>query len=185
MSNRTLILVDGENLVLRYESMLEAGNIPRQSVIHRQNAFVWNKGICHVYMLDVLRVCYFTTFVGDDAAVEDLENYIAGVEYDYTTVGNIQGSGTINPHVFKKARRSTKTKSVDINICTDALRHAYNRDVYRIVICSEDGDYVPLIREIMRQGVLAHVCAFSEGCHPTLKYVADDFSQLDEIFFDI
>lgn len=184
MSGKTIVLVDGENLILRYESLCRSGRIPKDDVVHRAGDFVWHPGICKVYALDILRVSFYSTFVGDDKALEEFKEFISNVKYQYssTTAENV-GSGTINPHIFKKSKRATKTKSVDINISIDALRNAYQRNAYRIILCSGDGDYLPLINEIMHQGTIVHVAAFSKGCHPSMKYAADDFTNLDEVFF--
>ncbi len=183
MTERTIVLVDGENLVNRFESLKNTGMIPKDDVVYQQGAFVWHEEVCHVCALDILRVSYYSTFVGDDNALEELCEFISAVNFSYSTSFDSTGSGTVNPHIFKKTKKSTKAKSVDISITIDALRHSYNRDIQRIIICSGDGDYQPLIKEIMRQGVIAHVAAFSDGCHPKMKYIADDFTNLDDIFF--
>lgn len=184
MTQATIILVDGENLVARYESMKADGLIPRTGVVHDPGCFVWHTNICHVYALDIMRVSYYSTFVGDDDGLEKYCEFISKVPFTYEISGSTTGNGTINPHIFKKTNRSTKAKSVDINITIDSLRHVSNRDVRRVILCSGDGDYQPLIKEIMHNGVIAHVAAFSNGCHPKMKYVADDFTELDDIFFE-
>ncbi len=95
-----------------------------------------------------------------------------------------RGSGTLNPHIFKKENRSQKTKSVDINITIDALRHTYNNSVDGIYLFSGDGDYLPLIKEIMRQGKQVTIGVFSKGFNSVLQYECDDFINLDQIFFE-
>ena len=42
-----------------------------------------------------------------------------------------------------------------------------------------DGDYIPLIQEIMRQGKQVIVGALSNGLNPKLRVVADNFIDLD------
>ena len=90
----------------------------------------------------------------------------------------------MHPRVFKKERRNQKSKSVDINICTDALRHVYNKSCNSVYLLSEDGDYLPLVEEIMRQGVSVHLAAFSDGLNEDLMYAVDDFTDLDLLFFE-
>lgn len=184
MTESTIILIDGENLVTRFETMKSEGLIPKIDVVYRPECFVWHKDICQVGDLDILRVSYYSTFVGDDIKLEEYSEFIANVPYNYRADRTKFGSGTVNPHIFKKTKRGTQAKSVDISIAIDALRHVHNRDVSRVIICSGDGDYQPLVKEVMRNGVTAHVAAFSNGCHPKMKYVADDFTNLDEIFFE-
>ena len=53
-----------------------------------------------------------------------------------------------------------------------------------IAIFSGDGDYIPLIEEIMRQGIETQVFAFSSGCNSQLRYVPDDFIEIDKYFLD-
>ena len=88
--------------------------------------------------------------------------------------------GTLNPHVFKKKRQGTK--SVDINICVDATRHVSQSGLVTVVLVTGDGDYLPLIQELMRRGVDVEVQALSDGCHSELKYVPDSFRDLDRHF---
>ncbi|QYJ96528.1 NYN domain-containing protein [Shewanella alkalitolerans] len=182
--SKTIMLIDGENLVLRFDALVKAGRTPKSDVVYRDGIFIWSDGLCGVYAWDMMRVSYYSTFVGDDDALEELCRFISATKFTYEIDAQNTGRGTLNPHIFKKTKRSTKAKSVDINITIDALRHAYARDVERIIICSGDGDYQPLISEIMRQGVIAHVAAFSDGCHPKMRYIADDFTDLDEIYFE-
>lgn len=47
---------------------------------------------------------------------------------------------------------------------------------------SADGDYLPLIQEIMRQGKQVNLGAFSSGLNPQLPVAVDNFYDLDEIF---
>jgi len=184
MAQKTIILVDGENLVFRFKSLCDQGRNPRDDVLCREDTYVWHPSITSNWLFGILRVSYYTTYVGDDPAVDQLCIELSNISYLYILGGGIIGNGTINPHVFKKNKKSTKTKSVDINLTIDALRHAHKHDVERIILCSGDGDYLPLVKEIMRYGVIASVAAFSDGCHPSMKHVPDDFIDLDEIFFE-
>ena len=184
MSDKTTILIDGENLLVRYEAMIANGATPKSDTIHKPGVFVWTHEITKMFLYDLIRVSLYTTFVGDERAILDINNEIASLQYKFTTPSGVRGSGSVNPHVYKKERKSVKTKSVDINISIDALRHVYNRDVDKVFIISGDGDYIPLIQEIMRQGISVSIGALSDGCHPALEHIPDDFYNLDEIFFE-
>lgn len=91
---------------------------------------------------------------------------------------NGRGSGRLCPHVLKKEKNSQKTKSVDINITTDTLRHTYNDSLDTLFLLSGDGNYIPLIQEVMRQGKRVAVGAFSNGLNQTLLHIADGFLDL-------
>ena len=187
MDYRTLILVDGENLVARYEAMLSDGRAPRagDEVIHEQGRFLWRPGLPMWQTQDVVRVTYFTTVIGDEPAIAALEDLISRTGYEFVPrdIATRQ-AGFLCPRVFKKPKANYKNKSVDLNIAIDALRHAYSRSVDRIVILSGDGDFVPLIEEVMRQGVQVVSGGFSNGLSPNLSRVADEFIDLDPHFLD-
>jgi len=46
-----------------------------------------------------------------------------------------------------------------------------------------DGDYLPLVREVMRQGIHVTTAALSSGLTPELRRAADEFVDLDKQFF--
>lgn len=182
MSDRTVILVDGENLVLRFQAMIDAGYKQKPDVVYQKDDFVWHPRITHVYNFEAVRASYYVTKVGDDVAIHNLKTAISKIPYQYSqTTG--WGSGRLNPRVYKKQEKTKKTKSVDINITVDALRHTYSNSADIIYLLTGDGDYLPLVEEIMRQGKQAWVGAFSSGLHPDLMHVPDDFIDLDKFFF--
>lgn len=183
---RTLVLVDGENITRRYEETLKANpSVQRISkrVHHERGAFVWARNILTDPRYgDVIRVSYFTTVQGNDESIAALEAKLSEVPFIAGRPG-FPSAGRLVPHVFKREKGTHKNKSVDINLTIEALRHAYNRSVDQVVILSGDGDYVPLIKEIMRQGVKVYVGAFQSGLSPQLKTAADAFIDLDDFFF--
>ena len=183
MLNKTLILIDGENLVLRYQAMLEEGKEPVSGVLHKTDSFIWHGLIPAVSNWDIIRISYYTTKVGDDDSIMNLRKEISMIEYSFYNNMSENRIGTINPHIFKKGSRTYRNKSIDINITIDALRHTYNNSIDTIYLLSGDGDYLPLIEEIMKQGKSVFIGAFSNGLNPALEYTSDDFINLDEIFF--
>ena len=187
MEYRTIILVDGENLRLRYEAMLGQGYVEKRGagVIHTPGLFLWSSGLTLWQQQEIVRVSYFTTIVGDDDAVSSLEDRISKTNYVFVPRdGAGQRSAFLCPRVFKKTKKGFSNKSADINITIDALRHAYNRSVDRIAILSGDGDFEPVVREVMRHGVQVIVGAFSNGLNPILPRVADGFLDLDRRFVE-
>ena len=180
---RTVILADGENLFCRYQEMAEEGRIKKDKVIYHKDGLVWHPDITQVCSLDLLRASYYTTLVGSEDKLDEFRKQLAREIYAFKYSGGAWGSGTLCPRVFKKEKKKSKTKSVDINITIDALRHTYNNSVDIIFLLTGDGDYIPLIKEIMRQGKLVILGAFSSGLNPDLSHIVDDFFSLDDMFF--
>jgi len=61
----------------------------------------------------------------------------------------------------------------DVGITIDAIRTSPNIDV--IVLCSGDGDYIPLVEYLRNQGKRVEVIAFGRTTSSKLKEVADEF----------
>jgi len=175
-----MVFVDGENLCIRYENMVKEGWNPKPVVQHERGCFVWYRGLIFKWPMDVLRVSYYTTVACDDVALRELQDRIGELHW----LRADQYGGRVVPRVFKKAEQGEKNKSVDVNICVDVLRHCYNGDVDSIVLVSGDGDYLPLIREVMRRGTQVYVSAFSKGMNPELLRTVDGFAYLDRNFFE-
>lgn len=64
----------------------------------------------------------------------------------------------------------------DVGIVIDAVRTAPNVDV--IVLCSGDGDFIPLVEYLKAQGKRVEVIAFGKTTSAKLKEVADEFIDL-------
>ncbi len=65
----------------------------------------------------------------------------------------------------------------DVGIVIDAIRTAQALDV--IVLCSGDGDFIPLVDYLKNQGKRVEVAAFGRTTSLKLKEVADEFIDLD------
>ncbi len=174
-----IAFIDGENLLFRYQAMLADGRRPRPEVTHRPNAFVWSSRIFSYTSFEFLRATYYTAVVGDDSYVLDLASAIQS-----TTFAKNGGRGALHASVFKKDARSQKTRSVDINITIDALRHTHRDHADEFFVVTGDGDFVPLVETVMREGKYVHVLALSSGLSPRLQTVGDNFWLLDEHFFE-
>lgn len=80
---KSVMLVDGENLVLRYQEMLNDKNIiKKESNIYIKDSFVWNKQITELFQVDVFRIKYFTSQTGSDEDIETLKKKISQIQYD-------------------------------------------------------------------------------------------------------
>lgn len=177
---KVMFFVDGENLSARFQAMISGGRRPLPGVTTEgDKSFLWSSGFTRHSLWQVIRVSYYTTFVGSHDEMNEFSRVIASTRYEFSG-----GFGFLSPHVFKKEKRGDKVKSVDINLVTDMLRHAFNHSSEEICILSGDGDYLPAIREAMRQGVRVYVGALSSGLNPALKTVADEFYDLDSLCFE-
>lgn len=181
---KTIMLIDGENLVARYQDMLKDGRKPKNEVVHEKDIFVWHPNIFFGTVNDVVRVAFYQTVVGDDTKVDTCRDDIAKLGYNFINSTKSSGHGTLVPYVFKKENRNSKTKSVDINITVDALQYAYGSAVEKIIFVSGDGDYIPLFKAIMARGKAVQVYAFSSGLNKDIKRCVDDLILLDGLFFD-
>ena len=63
------------------------------------------------------------------------------------------------------------------------MRFAHNPGIDHIVLVSGDGDYLPLLAEVMRLGKQVYVAALSSGLNGALRHSVDEFLNLDEVFF--
>ncbi|MBI4324306.1 MAG: NYN domain-containing protein [Chloroflexi bacterium] len=174
-----MVFADGENLVFRYQELLKAGKKLNPNVIHIPDVFVWHPNIAAVHNWSVVRVNYYTSGVATDEKIAELEERISRVLVPRRSDVATQ----ICPRVFKKESKSRKTKIVDISICIDALRHSYHGHVDAILLLSGDADYLPLVKEIMRNGTQVWVGALSDGLSLKIPPAVDRFIGLDQWFF--
>ena len=182
---RSILLVDGENLVMRYQAMLKkTGRKPKANVLHKVDTYVWTSdfGQTKIIRTDLVRINYYTSMVGDDDAVSAVKEELSKIIY--TGIGDFYGSCQLYPRVFKKLKQSTKSRLVDINIVIDAMRHAYSDDVDVVYVFSGDGDFVNLVEDIARSGKRVCVAAFSSGLERRLVTSVDRFVLLDDFFFE-
>lgn len=64
----------------------------------------------------------------------------------------------------------------DVGIVIDAIRTAQGVDV--IVLCSGDGDFIPLVEYLKNKGKRVEVMAFGKTTSSKLKEVADEFTDI-------
>ena len=66
----------------------------------------------------------------------------------------------------------------DVGIVIDAIRTAPGVDV--VILCSGDGDFIPLVEYLKNQGKRVEVVAFGKTTSSALKEVADEFTDLGQ-----
>jgi uncharacterized LabA/DUF88 family protein len=183
MIAKTLVLIDGENLVFRYQEMVKAGRKPKAEIVHIPDVFVWHKSILDNLVINVSRAIYYTSAQGDDNYLDSISRQIQKVNYKVRDISYTM-SGRLVPRVFKKSNKSTKSRHVDIQITLDALVSACTHDVADFYIISGDSDFIPVIEQLIRFGKVVKVGALSSGLYSRLDLVPDDFEILDDDFFE-
>lgn len=192
---RVMAFIDGENLLNRFEDMVKSGHVPRferpensmvEPIRYEPQKYVWSPyTVCSLYMGDILqRVTYYTTFTGDEVAVEDLRTAIdACITRDVPFASSGQHWLRVLPKVMKKEARNTKTKSVDISICVDVMEYVKNDALDAVYLVTGDVDYRPLIEAVMRAGKRAYVASLSSGRSKGYDNLPDRHVNLDSLFF--
>jgi uncharacterized LabA/DUF88 family protein len=186
MLKRVMGFADGENLVFRYQEMLQATRLPRTDlVVHEPDAFVWSSQVTLWTDMDLLRMTYYTSVVGDDQRVAHVEKRIADTHFSCRDSGaGYTGSAQLIPRVHKKLAASRKTKVVDVDITMDVMRAAVEMPIDGIYLLTGDGDYIPLLREITRRtSKQVYLGAFSSGLADQLRNSVENFIELDKMFF--
>jgi len=72
----------------------------------------------------------------------------------------------------------TKKADWDVGIVIDAIRTAPGVDV--VVLCSGDGDFIPLVEYLKNQGKRVEIIAFKRTTSSKLIEVADEFLDMGE-----
>jgi len=192
MYERVMFFIDGENLVLRYQDMLEQEYQPLNKIKHEKDVYVWHKDVIRANVGNIIRVNYYTSAQATEDKILSLSEDIKKIEYLYQGPpvgggGGIYGGGIhhenfkghIVPHIFKKKKKSVKSRIVDISITIDMLHYASLQMLDAVYLISCDGDYIPLIKEVMRRGVKVHLMALSIGLNPKLPISGDEFECID------
>lgn len=182
---RMMVFVDGENLVSRYQAMLDDGwSAHKEGVTHERDVLVWEPNSVLVGLHVVLRATYYTYVQGSDKGVSDVAAKIKALTFrNYTQPGLNFGQlpNSLTPCVFSKLK-NRRAKGVDIQLTVDILTHAYQNNCDTIYLMSGDGDYVPVLAEVQRLGKQVFISAFSSGLSPRLRQMADSFQCLDAYY---
>jgi uncharacterized LabA/DUF88 family protein len=182
---RMMIFVDGENLTIRYQNTVREGWVPREDVTHIKDTLIWNEGAA--FLADgftVIRAYYYTSVQGADSKLDEVRYTIKNLTYPLSF--GTRDINTFTPWVFKKERSNglgVKAKGVDIQMTIDILSHVYKNNVDAIYLLSGDGDYVPILEEVIRQGKRVYTAAFKSGCSPKIPLISDQHYWLDSNFF--
>lgn len=169
---RVMIFVDGENLSIRFKSLVETEKMgPLQDHIeYVEDVYVWSRflNLRDQSQCAIIRVFDYTSLRGDDAKITE-------------TFDVIKGFGVTDPRVFKK-KSNNRTKRVDITLATDMLNHAYSDNFDIAVLVAGDEDYVPLVQEVKHRGKQVSLWFLENGLSPDLKRECDSFYDLKAMF---
>lgn len=66
----------------------------------------------------------------------------------------------------------------DVGIAMDIVKMMHKLDV--VVLCSGDGDFVPLLEYLQMSGQLTETVAFGKSCSGKIRELTDNFVDLDE-----
>lgn len=187
MLDKTIIFVDGENLVMRYQEMLKLGRKPRPGNVHIKDCFIWNPKVLIGHYWNLKRLAYHTSVVGADEHITTIREQISRVTWkcdlsDEPHSPNLL-TGQIMPFVRKRKSKSKKESLCDIAIGVDVMRACYRNHAEIIWLFSGDGDFGPLLEEAAHAGKTVYLSAFSSGLNDDLKYLVDEFHPLDAAFF--
>jgi uncharacterized LabA/DUF88 family protein len=185
VSKKVIAFVDGENLVFRYQDMLKQDRVPHtERVVHEPDAFVWSSQATLWTAMDLVRVNYYTSVVGDDERVAAVEHRISSTRFSCMPGPGESAVAQLIPRVHKKLAASRKVKVVDVDITMDVMRAALETPVDGIYILTGDQDYLSLVREITRRtSKQVYLAAFSSGLAEELRNSVDLFADLDPMFF--
>ena len=179
---RLMAFVDGENLVCRYQEMLQAGWQAKPDIVHEPDVLVWHPHFSMPGTFEAVRATYYTSVVGDESRVRVVERRLKAIPFGIFQFAPTQSF--LYPCVFKKPANSRKTSVVDIQLAVDSLSHAYQGNADTILILSGDGDFAALVREVAARGRRVFVGSFSAGRSDELVRYADRLINLDDLFFD-
>ena len=183
---RMMVFVDGENIVFRYQQMLAEGREPDERVVHEPDTYVWMPGCVRPGLNQVIRATYYTYVSGSEERSKEVSQKIKEMEFNqYSVPGQNAPSRllrNLHPCVFRKIK-GKKAKGVDIQMTVDILTNVYQNNLDTVYLISGDGDYRPVIQEAMRFGKQVVVAAFSSGLNEELRYIADQFVNIDGNYF--
>lgn len=167
---RVMTFVDGENLAIRFGSLLkEAQRAAPNTVVHESNVFVWSRFASLKGPHDHVRHYYYTSISGDEPRRLKAEQSLKDV-------------GIEAPRVFHKDR-DKGSKRVDIVLATEMLTHAHRGNYDVAVLVAGDEDYIPLVDEVKAEGCRVILWFVRNGLSPQLLHTADHFYDLADLFF--
>jgi uncharacterized LabA/DUF88 family protein len=180
-TQRFMLFIDGENLVITYQKMIKKDEIPLSHVKHRNDVYAWSNIEVPPRSAQgpqILRANYYTSYSGSDPLGEEIEAEIKTLPI----VRFPSSAENLYPVLFKKPK-GEQAKGVDIQLTLDILSNVYHDNLDIVCLYSGDGDFTPVLEEAIHYGKRVYVAAFANNFSPKLKRVADKTFELDSYFF--
>jgi uncharacterized LabA/DUF88 family protein len=179
-----MLFVDGENFTIRAQDLAKQNGflLDADPIHYLRDVFVWLpnsrplRDIWNIFPVATslgTRAYYYSSVVGDDDKLMTVRPSLRHLGFE--------------PRVFKKPTGAAKSKGVDITLTKDMLSHAFQDHYDDAVLIAGDGDYVPLVEEVKRQGKRVYVGFFEgPGCglSEDLRLTADVFADVTYQFVD-
>jgi uncharacterized LabA/DUF88 family protein len=176
-TQKWMLFVDGENFAIRAAAVADAEGIKlEEGRFYIPNVFMWLPGrspqqasfqAAFGRQLEhfSVRSHYYTSLVGSHEDIAEVRRQIREVGF--------------HPEVFKRVKNQPKAKGVDITITRDLLAHAFRGNYEIAVLVAGDADYVPVMQELKRVGVMVYVWFFR---HPAAGNVEAVREECDKFF---
>jgi uncharacterized LabA/DUF88 family protein len=178
---RMMVFIDGENLVFNYQSRLVSGCIPKDGIQNKKDTFVWHPLTINGDRHEIIRAIYYTFTVGNGEIINEVSNKTKELTFNQDRQSSLPIH--LRPAVFKKDKQGKKTKGVDIQITVDILTNLFNDNLDTVLLITGDGDFLPIINEIIRRGKQFYFASFKSGLNKKLLNYVNKYIELDEIYF--
>jgi len=175
---RWMIFVDGEGFTARAEEFARtSGGALETGPAYRPGVYYW---FPFSYPGEVLsgaegnllmktpptRSLYYTSAPGGEKSLDSARGALWKLGFE--------------PKVFKRTRRSGRSKAATAALTTDVLSNAYSDNFDIAVLVAGDSAFIPLVEELKRRGKVVYVVFFSlQGDDAALQFSADVFISLD------
>lgn len=132
---------------------------------------------------NVSRTIYFTSAIGDDAALHELMLSLRNFDIEPSIVKERKELRSQRDNLFVGQQIIEKPKGVDIGLAVRMLEDAYHHNFDSCHLYTSDVDFLPVIRAIRARGKQVYVYGYKNGLslHSDLLTVPDQFVDLEEV----
>jgi uncharacterized LabA/DUF88 family protein len=180
-----MLFVDGENFAIRGREFLEDERkipLPTESRYFQRDVFLWLPIIPGTQRLQhaeepvpiqdkPIRSLYYTSVQGDEARLHEVHDSLLNMGF--------------LPRVMKRSKGETKSKGVDIKLCTEMLANAYMDNYDVAFLATGDADFLPVVEEVQRLGKRVHLMTFNNGLNEKLKRACDLYLNCGQTFAEL